>query len=62
VPPKRKPAASPTYQRKLEELGIHVDKRKVDLPEPIRELGEFRVGIKLHPDVRPEIQVSVVKE
>ena len=49
-------------QRKLEEAGIHVDKRKVDLPEPIRELGEFRVGIKLHPDVRPEIQVSVVKE
>src|SRR5882672_7508226 len=49
-------------QRKLEELGIRVDKRRVDLPEPIRELGEFRVGIKLHPDVRPEIQVSVVKE
>jgi large subunit ribosomal protein L9 len=49
-------------QRKLEEQGIHVDKRKVDLPEPIRELGDFRVGIKLHPDVRPEIQVSVVKE
>jgi large subunit ribosomal protein L9 len=49
-------------QRKLEELGIRVDKRRVDLPEPIRELGEFKVGIKLHPEVRPEIQVSVVKE
>src|SRR6266545_914107 len=49
-------------QRKLEELGIHVDKRKIDLPEPIRELGEFRVGVKIHPDVRPEIQVTVVKE
>ena len=49
-------------QRKLEELGIHVDKRKVDLPEPIRELGDFQVGIKIHPDVRPEIRVSVVKE
>ena len=49
-------------QRRLEELGIHVDKRKVDLPEPIRQLGEFQVGIKLHPDVRPEIRVSVVKE
>ena len=49
-------------QRKLEELGIHVDKRKVDLPEPIRELGDFQVGIKVHPDVRPEIRVSVVKE
>lgn len=53
---------SSDIQRKLEELGIHVDKRKVDLPEPIRELGEFQVGIKLHPDVRPEIHVTVVKE
>ncbi|MGH7699368.1 MAG: 50S ribosomal protein L9, partial [Gemmatimonadales bacterium] len=49
-------------QRKLEEAGIHVDKRRVDLPEPLRSLGEFRVGIKLHPDVRPEITVVVVKE
>ncbi len=49
-------------QRKLAELGIHVDKRRVDLAEPIRELGDFRVGIKLHPDVRPEIRVTVVKE
>ena len=49
-------------QRKLEDEGIHVDKRKVDLPEPIHELGEFRVGIKIHPDVRPEILVTVVKE
>jgi large subunit ribosomal protein L9 len=49
-------------QRKLDELGIHVDKRKVDLPEPIRALGEFRVAIKIHSDVRPEILVTVVKE
>jgi len=49
-------------QRKLADLGIHVDKRKVDLPEPIRELGQFRVGIKIHSDVRPEIGISVVKE
>jgi large subunit ribosomal protein L9 len=49
-------------QRQLEEQGFHVDKRKVDLPEPIRELGEFRVGIKVHPEVRPEIIVTVVKE
>jgi large subunit ribosomal protein L9 len=49
-------------QRKLEELGIHVDKRKIDLPEPIRELGEYMIGIKIHPDVRPEVRVTVVKE
>lgn len=49
-------------QRRLEEQGIHIDKRKVDLPEPIRSLGEFTVGIKLHPEVRPEITIVVVKE
>ena len=49
-------------QRKLEELGIRVDKRKIDLHEPIRELGDFQVGIKIHPDVRPQVRVTVVKE
>ena len=49
-------------QRKLEERGIHVDKRKVDLPEPLRALGEYRVGLRIHPDVRPEILVRVVAE
>lgn len=47
-------------QRKLEEAGLHVDKRKIDLPEPIRTLGEFKVGVRLHPDVRPEVTVVVV--
>ncbi len=49
-------------QRRLEEQSIHVDKRKIDLAEPIRSLGEFRVGIKYHAEVRPEIVVVVVKE
>lgn len=49
-------------QRKLEEIGIHVDKRKIDLAEPIRTLGDFNVGIKIHPEVRPEVRVTVVKE
>ena len=49
-------------QRRLEEQAIHVDKRQIDLPEPIRSLGEFKVGIKFHTDVRPEITIVVVKE
>jgi large subunit ribosomal protein L9 len=49
-------------QRKLEEMGIHVEKRKIDLPEPIRELGEFNIGVKIHPEVRPEVRVTVVRE
>jgi large subunit ribosomal protein L9 len=49
-------------QRRLEEQGIHVDKRKIDLPEPLRSLGDFRVGVRVHPEVRPEIAVHVVRE
>ncbi len=49
-------------QRRLAEQELHVDKRQIDLPEPIRALGDFQVGIKIHPDVRPEIVVHVVKE
>lgn len=49
-------------QRRLEEEGIRLDKRRIDLPQPLHELGEFRVGIRLHADVRPEIAVSVVRE
>ena len=49
-------------QRKLEERGIHIDKRKVELAEPLRALGEYRVGLRIHPDVRPEILVRVVAE
>ena len=43
-------------------LGLVVDKRKIQLPEPIRALGSFRVPIKLHRDVQAQIQVLVVKE
>jgi large subunit ribosomal protein L9 len=49
-------------QRRLEEQGIHIDKRKIDLHEPLRSLGDFRVGVRIHPDVRPEIVVHVVRE
>ena len=49
-------------QRRLAEAGHDVDKRQIDLPEPIRALGEFKVGVKVHADVRPEVQVTVVKE
>lgn len=49
-------------QRRLAEAGHDIDKRQIDLAEPIRALGEFKVGVKIHADVRPEVQVTVVKE
>jgi large subunit ribosomal protein L9 len=46
---------------KLAELGYEIDKRIIDLPEPIRMIGVYKVPIRLHQDVRPEVRVWVVK-
>jgi large subunit ribosomal protein L9 len=39
-----------------------IDRKKIHLEEPIRQLGEFKVPLKLHKEVSVEISVSVVKE
>ena len=38
-----------------------IDRRKIQLEEPIKQLGEFKVPVKLHKDVTAEITVLVVK-
>jgi large subunit ribosomal protein L9 len=40
--------------------GIEVDKRKLDLKEPIKALGNFEVQVKIHSDVIAKLQVHVV--
>ena len=47
---------------KLGEAGFQVDKRHVELDEPIRMMGEHLVPVRLHPEVRPEIKVIVERE
>jgi large subunit ribosomal protein L9 len=39
-----------------------VDRRKVQLDEPIKQLGEYKVPVRLHKDVTAEITVTVVRE
>jgi large subunit ribosomal protein L9 len=46
----------------LREKGIDVDRRKIQLEEPIRALGEHEVPVKLHADVTATLIVEVVKE
>jgi large subunit ribosomal protein L9 len=41
---------------------FNVDRRKIHLEEPIRQLGEFKVPVRLHKDVTAEITVNVVRE
>jgi large subunit ribosomal protein L9 len=42
--------------------GIEIDRRKIQLPEPIKHLGDFQVPIRLHRDVTAQVAVQVVKE
>ena len=48
--------------QQLEAQGIHIEKRQIDLHEPIRALGVYRVPVRLHADVKPEIKVWVIKQ
>lgn len=45
----------------LTEMDFDIDKKDILLPEPIRTLGVFDVGVALHPDVTATIKVWVVK-
>jgi large subunit ribosomal protein L9 len=46
----------------LSKEGIVVDKRRIQLPEPIKSLGIYTIPIRLHPEVTAEVKVWVVKE
>ena len=46
----------------LKAKGIEIDKRKVQLDEPIKKLGEHEVSVKLHPEVSANLRVLVTKE
>ena len=46
----------------LKAKGIDIDKRKIQLDEPIKKLGEHEVSVKLHPEVSATLRVLVTKE
>lgn len=39
-----------------------IEKRQIDLHEPIKSLGIYKVPVRLHADVKPEIKVWVIKQ
>lgn len=44
----------------LAAAGVTVDRKSIQLPEPIKQLGDYKVKIRVAADVVPEISVSVV--
>ena len=42
--------------------GFEIEKRKIQLPEALKALGEVTVPVKVHRDVTAQVKVKVVKE
>jgi large subunit ribosomal protein L9 len=46
----------------LQAKGFEIDKRKIQLPEPIKALGESTVSVRVHREVVAQVRVKVVPE
>jgi len=46
----------------LQQEGINVDKKSITIPESIKKLGVYTVTVKLHPEVKQELRIWVVKK
>lgn len=45
----------------MEQCRIELDKKKIQLPEALKNIGSYEVGIKLHPKVTGVLKVKVVE-
>jgi large subunit ribosomal protein L9 len=46
----------------LEKKGFHIDRRKIQVHEPLKTIGEFTIPVKLHKDVTTHLKVVIGKE
>ena len=46
---------------RMKAQGVEVDRKKIVLAEPIKQLGEYIVAIKVHPEVVANLKVNVTK-
>jgi len=46
----------------LKEKGFDIDKRKIEMDDPIKALGIYEVNVKLHPSISTNVKVWVVRE
>lgn len=43
-------------------MQVDVDKKKIDLADPIKHLGQYRVKLKIYPSIQAELNIIVVAE
>ena len=46
----------------LERTGYQIDRRKIEMEDPLKQLGEFQVPVRLHREVTASVAVHVVAE
>ncbi|HBE72582.1 MAG TPA: 50S ribosomal protein L9 [candidate division Zixibacteria bacterium] len=46
----------------MAQQGIKIDKRKIELEEPIKKLGVYNIPIRLHPEVEATVKLWVVRQ
>ena len=49
-------------EKALKEKGFEVERRRIVLHDPIKQVGDYEVPIRLRPEVMPSIKVKVVSE
>ncbi len=55
-------SAKEIAQAAKEQCGLELDKKKIQLPEAIKALGVYEVGVKLHTKVLGKLKVKVIEE
>ncbi|HHL39584.1 MAG TPA: 50S ribosomal protein L9 [Deltaproteobacteria bacterium] len=46
----------------LRERGFEIERKRIQLDEPIKAIGEYTVGVRLHHDVTARLKVTVSRE
>ncbi|HZC45552.1 MAG TPA: 50S ribosomal protein L9 [Candidatus Acidoferrum sp.] len=49
-------------ERALRERGLDIERRKIHLPEPIKQLGEYTVPVKLDSEVEASLKITVAAQ
>lgn len=44
------------------QCGMEIDKKKIQMPEALKSLGVYEIGVKLHPKVTGKLKVKVQEE
>ena len=53
---------SKEISEKLKTLGYDIDKRKIELLQPLKTIGQYQITIKLHPEVTAKIEVEIAAQ